>query len=89
MFAESPLHREQICKKLVEDQAIIDVVAKNILSVYEGTYLFSKILDEQAAIVVTYVPKSQIGNALPPIILRLQPRLDQEEMTAAINHSFD
>ncbi|KAI8065515.1 hypothetical protein BC940DRAFT_304297 [Gongronella butleri] len=89
MSADSPLHRERICKKLVEDQAIIDVIAKNMLNVYEGTYSFSKILDEQNTIVVTYVPKLPFDNALPPIILRLQSQLDQVEMTTAINHSLD
>ncbi|CDH60556.1 hypothetical protein RO3G_03391 [Lichtheimia corymbifera JMRC:FSU:9682] len=84
MFPCDPLQPEQILEILSEVN-VIDIVAKTLLNVYEGTYSLSSTLKIQNGVLATYVPSREIGNALPPIILNIQPNLDQEGMTNAID----
>ena len=64
---------------------VIDIIAKTLPNIYKCTYSLSSTLDVQSGVLVTYIACRKIGNALPPIILHIQPNLSQDGMTTAVN----
>ncbi|KAI7858446.1 hypothetical protein BDC45DRAFT_498379 [Circinella umbellata] len=84
MFPCDPVQQERILKMLSEKN-VIDIIAKTLVNVYEGTYSLSSTLNVENGILATYIACREIDNALPPIILHIQPNLCQDGMTTAVN----